>query len=117
MKVLLTALTVSIAISLFGQTSLDAFEHVSVFGNIHLKLVKGDKNEYTATGHTEELKVRVVEGKLKISHKSSRRFPSVLAHNCLTKNSGVKMRENMGGNRRESMRESFMKIMKFAENV
>ena len=59
---------------IFAQTSLDAFEKISVFGNIELVLIKGNEYSYTAREHAEDLKIRVVEGKLKIGHKHNEKM-------------------------------------------
>ena len=57
----------------YGQTTLEPFEKLSVFGNIELVLIKGDKHSYTARENREDLKIRVVEGKLKIGHRHNQR--------------------------------------------
>ncbi|MDX1476388.1 MAG: head GIN domain-containing protein [Saprospiraceae bacterium] len=51
-----------------AQTSLDAFQKISVSGNVKLTLKHGSNTSYTATGNTSELKVRVEQGKLKITN-------------------------------------------------
>ena len=74
MKPLFLALALLLSISIEAQTKLDRFEKISVFGNIELILVKGDEYSYTAHEHSEDLKIRVVEGKLKIGHKQNQRM-------------------------------------------
>ena len=50
-----------------SQESLSSFSRISVTGSVMITLKKGDKNQYTASGDTEKLKVQVEDGKLKVS--------------------------------------------------
>jgi hypothetical protein len=51
----------------FAQESLSSFNRVIVNGSIILTLKKGDKQQYTTSGDTEKLKIKVDDGKLKIT--------------------------------------------------
>ncbi|MDX1406725.1 MAG: head GIN domain-containing protein [Saprospiraceae bacterium] len=51
-----------------AQTSLNDFQKISVSGNVKLILKQGNSPSYTASGNTSELKVRVEQGKLKITN-------------------------------------------------
>jgi hypothetical protein len=53
--------------SLVAQESLSSFDRVIVTGSVMLTLKKGDKAQYIVTGETDNLKVNVDGGKLKIS--------------------------------------------------
>lgn len=50
-----------------AQTSLSSFHEISATGSVQVTLKKGDKNQYTATGDTDKLKVEVDNGRLKVS--------------------------------------------------
>ena len=54
-----------------AQKPLDYFDRVDVFGNIELVLVKGDNPSYTADPETDDLKIKLEDGRLKISHKQN----------------------------------------------
>lgn len=54
-------------IQLTAQESLSSFNRISITGSVKVTLKKGDKNQYTATGETDKLKVTVDDGKLRVS--------------------------------------------------
>jgi hypothetical protein len=66
-SVLIFCLALSLSLSASAQESLSSFNRITVNGSVILTLKKGDKPQYTATGDTDKLKVKIDDGKLKIS--------------------------------------------------
>lgn len=66
-QILAITLVLSIAATGIAQESLSSFNKVSVTGSVILTLKKGDKTQYTTSGQTDNLKVRVEDGKLRVS--------------------------------------------------
>jgi hypothetical protein len=60
-------LALSLVLTASAQESLQAFNRISVTGSVILTLKKGDNTQYEATGDTDKLKIKVDDGKLKIS--------------------------------------------------
>lgn len=63
----IAALCVAFSTIGFAQESLFSFNQISVTGSIKLTLKKADKPEYSTSGDTDNLKIRVEDGKLKIT--------------------------------------------------
>jgi hypothetical protein len=53
---------------------MEPFHKISVFGNIELVLKQGDTHFVDVQEHLEDLKIKVDEGKLKISHKHNEKM-------------------------------------------
>lgn len=74
MKLLLSLLFASCTAAITAQGDVEPFHRLSVFGNIELILIQGDKHHVDFSGNEEDLKVKIDEGKLKISHKHNEKM-------------------------------------------
>jgi hypothetical protein len=74
MKILLLFVSVLSSALAFAQNPVEPFHRVSVFGNIELILIAGDEHSIDISGHEEDIKIKIDEGKLKVSHRHNEKM-------------------------------------------
>jgi hypothetical protein len=74
MKIILALIFAAVSTVVCAQGEIAPFHRIAVFGNIELILIPGEAHDIEIYEHEEDVKIKIDEGKLKISHKHNEKM-------------------------------------------